>query len=306
MKVYVYSLYGLCVYSDIQIPELTSVSTESILQPDVYIHIGDSKQARTENNHAFQLKSSSDKGRLTFHFTWRNIGSYTVSQQGTILVEPHPGATPALYRQGLYGVAAALVSLLKKRLVFHGSAVNINNRAFLILGEKGQGKSTLTTYLLERGHHLISDDITTLNLGGKQITALPGPPVIRLWPNNLPETMTAYSRSTFALGNTAKKGHILNEPHSTTEIPVSGAVILQFAGSENCHALSSIEKIMWLSMQNYFFHTLHTLPLSLTKQIMDHSAIFASTTKVWLLQRPPDAERIGMTAQLVERLLNPS
>lgn len=303
MTVYVYSLFGLCVHSDIHIPELTAFSADGHMQPDVHIHIGDSKQARTENNHPFQLRTINHNGRLTFHFTWQNIGSYTVTQDDTISVEPHPGASPTLYRQGLYGVAMALVSLLRKRLVVHGSAVSINNRALLILGEKSQGKSTLTTYLLDRGHPLISDDITVLALGEDHVTVLSGPPVIRLWPNNLPETLTTHYHRTFSLGNTAKKGHVVSGLHSTTAIPVSGAVILQFDSLENCHPLSSMEKIMWLSMQNYFFRTMHSLPLSLKKQIMDHSAIFASTTRVWLLQRLPNPERIGMTAQFVESLL---
>lgn len=55
------------------------------------------------------------------------------------------------------------------------SCVAIGNRAVLIQGPSGSGKSSLALALIDRGAHLIADDATTLTVAGGELIASPPP-----------------------------------------------------------------------------------------------------------------------------------
>ncbi len=50
-----------------------------------------------------------------------------------------------------------------------GTSVEIKGQAVLILGEPGVGKTTLALKLIEKGNHLISDDITNITLKNNRL-----------------------------------------------------------------------------------------------------------------------------------------
>ena len=60
----------------------------------------------------------------------------------------------------------------------HASSVAIDNRAVLITGPSGSGKSDLTLRLLDRGFALVSDDQTLIKKTAGRLTAS-APPTIR-------------------------------------------------------------------------------------------------------------------------------
>jgi len=70
-------------------------------------------------------------------------------------------------------------------LTLHASAVMIGDRAVAFVGEKGAGKSTTAAALVERGHDLLSDDVTALSIEEAAPTVLPGTAAIKLWPDSL-------------------------------------------------------------------------------------------------------------------------
>lgn len=61
----------------------------------------------------------------------------------------------------------------------HGGAVEIDERAWLFVGESGAGKSTTARVLVEQGAKLIADDLTLVDVDECQV--LPGCPAVRLW-----------------------------------------------------------------------------------------------------------------------------
>jgi hypothetical protein len=110
------------------------------------------------------------------------------------------------------------LSLQTGYLVLHASAVLMDGHAVAILGQSGQGKSTLATYLASNGSSLLTDDCLVLRQeesAGAWLAA-PGYASVRLW-----------SDSSEALGFS---GDSLTEfAHYTAKMRTSDRVIMRHA-----------------------------------------------------------------------------
>lgn len=53
---------------------------------------------------------------------------------------------------------------------FHASAISFNNKAILLLGPRGAGKSTIALHCLRRGFHYLSDDLVIRHLSVRDNT----------------------------------------------------------------------------------------------------------------------------------------
>jgi hypothetical protein len=77
------------------------------------------------------------------------------------------------------GLDSHLASETSQRLLFHAAALIRNNRAIVLPGDSGWGKSTLTLALAERGYSYLSDEFAVLDPRSAQIEAFPKPISIR-------------------------------------------------------------------------------------------------------------------------------
>lgn len=114
---------------------------------------------------------------------WPSVGLFSIRGGAEIRVRPAPGA--ALEELALAAAGPALAILLEQRgcAVLHGSCVAIGGSATAFLGASGVGKSTLAATLRDRGHPLISDGMTVIDVSEPFPRALPGPPHLKLWPD---------------------------------------------------------------------------------------------------------------------------
>lgn len=60
---------------------------------------------------------------------------------------------------------------MDERVTIHASTVAIGDRAVMILGASGAGKSDLALRLIDRGARLVSDDYTVLTVADGTLTA---------------------------------------------------------------------------------------------------------------------------------------
>ena len=70
---------------------------------------------------------------------------------------------------------------LHGKLVFHASAVEVNQRAVAFMAPAGRGKSTLAASFAASGYRFLSDDGLDLRIAEDQIEVRPSHPSIRLW-----------------------------------------------------------------------------------------------------------------------------
>jgi hypothetical protein len=65
----------------------------------------------------------------------------------------------------------------------HATTVVIDGRAVAILGDGGQGKSTLAAAFVQAGHQILTDDLLLIRDVGGILYGFPGPPRIKLFPD---------------------------------------------------------------------------------------------------------------------------
>lgn len=107
--------------------------------------------------------------------SWASLDRST----GTVeLMLRKPYADDELLHPLLSG-SCALVNWWHGRDAFHGGAFVIDGRAWVVIGDKGFGKSTLLGHLAEQGFPILTDDLVVEHEGN----VLPGPAFVDLRPD---------------------------------------------------------------------------------------------------------------------------
>ena len=175
---YYYSAYGLTIQSVMPLPELQPALGT---QPDIKISFGTitwNPDIDAETWDHFQVNSQEEA-----YLYWRVVGKFRVRAGQEIIIDPIQEVTEKVIRLPLLGAVLAMVLHQRQLLVLHASAIAIGKGAAVFLGRKGQGKSTMAATLFGRGHRLLADDVTAVDLRHpEQPMILPGFPQIKLWP----------------------------------------------------------------------------------------------------------------------------
>jgi hypothetical protein len=85
----------------------------------------------------------------------------------------------------LLGPVIAFVLRLRGVTCLHASAIALEDRAILLFGPAGAGKSTTAAAFALRGFSVLSDDVAVLGEEGDRFLVQPGYPRINLWPESV-------------------------------------------------------------------------------------------------------------------------
>lgn len=81
----------------------------------------------------------------------------------------------------LLGPILTFVLRLRGVVCLHASAVVVDGKAIVLVGERGAGKSTLAAAFARAGYLVLADDNVPLLIAGEGFTVLPAYPRVRLW-----------------------------------------------------------------------------------------------------------------------------
>lgn len=156
MKRFHYKAYGLSLHSDFEIDGFTA--TDRTVPPDVEI-----KQAKLDVSSyplikGFLVREMTEDG---FLYSIKNYATFLISNGDTILVNP---LTDEREKWQMYLLGSVMGALLQQRgfLTLHGSAILVNEKAHLILGPSGMGKSSIAMALQQKGYPFLTDDICAI------------------------------------------------------------------------------------------------------------------------------------------------
>jgi hypothetical protein len=110
----------------------------------------------------------------------RKGGQYHV--RGNAEVDLEDGSLADVLRCLRFSVIQLLIQARPDLLWFHAGAAASGERAMLLPGHRGQGKSTLVTRLCARGFTYLSDDIVPLNPASQRLVPFPLTPARREFP----------------------------------------------------------------------------------------------------------------------------
>jgi hypothetical protein len=200
-SVYRYAAYGVSIRSNLPLPlhapatsglfEIEvhnsngpidlSIGGPSIAGPSIQSHSIRQKIGFEQNpSTAFDMASLPDGSN---HVHMPGVGEISVSPDGRLLA-CHRYAESTSESFNVYLVTQALsFALVKCGLEpLHATAVAIDGKAALFLGDCGLGKSTLAAAFLQAGYPLLTDDLLVLHKPHAALLAYPGSPRIKLFP----------------------------------------------------------------------------------------------------------------------------
>ena len=163
MNKFYYRVYGLNIESEICIPEFTIIENPQAVNIDTKIYY---KNAGQEIKEAIK---NGKRTNFTYNDMWfnvENVAIYHAYDGDKIEVELYENADPYMVNMYILGTVLGLSILQKNMVAIHGGAIVINNKGCVFTGDKGAGKSTLTTALRKKGYGFIADDVASINLDG--------------------------------------------------------------------------------------------------------------------------------------------
>ncbi|WP_232242544.1 aldolase [Paenibacillus sp. GSMTC-2017] len=99
-----------------------------------------------------------------------------------IFISAFPNASIDKIRLYVLGTCMGIILMQKHILPLHGSAISINGNAYAVVGHSGAGKTTTSSYLIEQGYQLLSDDLIAVTFDENNTPLImPAYPQQKIW-----------------------------------------------------------------------------------------------------------------------------
>lgn len=173
-------LCGLRVASELPLPDLAPW-TGADRPADLTIALGPVPARLNDVTVDRPLLQATADG--TCRFAVPGVAAYLISPDGDrVVVDPVLDPAAPDIRVFLLGTVFGILCFKRGWLPLHAGCVRVGAKAVAFAGPSGVGKSTLAAAFLRRGHAVLADDVTVLDIsapGGPQV--LPAFPRLKLW-----------------------------------------------------------------------------------------------------------------------------
>jgi len=297
---YQYKVFGLILSSEILLEEL--IPYEGAEEADVHFRWGSVPLPPGWDQLRYTRKiTHSSEGILLY---WSEIGAFWV--QDGCLVTMAPGHGPpreGLLRSILTGpVWGVLLNQRSYYSVFHCSVLNISDHSCSVgfAAQKGGGKSTIATALLNEGNSLVSDDLLVLNhQKEKSLKPLPAFPGMKLWEETSQSLLSEDEKLNYIDEHSEykKQNRVVSHSFCPTPFPLKALYLLEYSPSPIIKILPLSEKEALLALMPHWYGSLfrgQLLPIFGVEKCFHQSAILASQIPVFRLIRPKDLSQIPL------------
>lgn len=299
VNTYRYRAFGLSVQSDLPLPELQRSGGEPA---DVRIRLTDLSREWSELPDQRHLQVR--RGEVFYFIPGAAI--YRIRDGCEIAVSPFEGADPGLVRLYVLGSCTGALLLQRRILPLHGSALEIDGKAYAIVGPSGAGKSTLAAALAARGHRLISDDISPVlfRTGDPAPSIVPSYPQQKLWREAMRQLGmdAAGTRSLYAESD--KFGVPVAGAFTDRSVPLAGVfeiVRREGGGEAAAEAVDGLDKIPVMTAHTYRNYLISALQLQ--QWHFSTVARMCGAVSVHRLIRPEGRFTAGELASLLLRIV---
>jgi len=226
------------------------------------------------------------------------LGRILVAPDGSELIcDPEPASTE--WTILLPTQALPLAATLRGFEVLHAAGVVAGDRAGLIAGAPGAGKSSLAAALLHRGATLLSDDAVALELHDGELIAHPGAALLHLREEER-ERLSEHERA--SLGPpTTHHGKPRYHPRVTASPAPFGALFL-LERSTHGPPVEHVEAVDPFALLASTFNLSVRTPERLVRHL-DLAAALAAAERVYRLRVQPGVNATQLADRLHERLL---
>ncbi|CAH0137122.1 HPr kinase/phosphorylase [Peribacillus sp. Bi96] len=178
-----YRAFGLNLFSEIPLPEVPRLGISKDMT-DVEIEYGDLSELWEKQVLLPKQKYVVEDHMVMFQVP--GIAIFKIQEGKKITVSPISNSDEDHIRLYILGTCMGIILLQKKVLPLHGSAIDINGKAYAFIGDSGAGKSTLAAAFLKEGFQLLSDDVIPVSLSKDNKPFItPSYPQQKLWQESL-------------------------------------------------------------------------------------------------------------------------
>lgn len=280
---YKFKAFGLNIISDIYLPELPLNNFELGFE-DIVIEKAELTlqwQNLSKSSKYFAIKNNLILVRIP------NNAIYMIENGNKIYYSPMENVDEDQLRLYLLGTCMGALLLQRRILPLHGSAIEINGKAYAIVGDSGAGKSTLASCLLSLGYHLISDDVIPVTISEQGIPLVtPAYPQQKLWLESLNQ-FGMKSDSYSPLFNRETKFAIpVSDQFATKQLQLVGVIELSKNENDNIilTQVTSLQKLH--TLYNHTYRNLFIAPLGLIDWHFNISTKICEKINMFQLRRP--------------------
>lgn len=297
-KIYWYRVYGLMVKSEIEMKELLILKNEEYEKCNVNISYGlmpDYIKSKINSGKTIEV------GRETIWFHIRDIATYLITNGNEIIVEAYENVDKHMLKTYVMCSCLGFIMLQKEMVAIHGGTVVLDNKAVIFTGDRGAGKSTLTTALRLKGYKFISDDVASTILNNGPIIS-PGFPYQKLCEDAMDNMNIDKTKCTSFMSDTKMK-YLVPAHNSFLDANVRLAAICEITVGDvdkvKIEELRGKEKLTKLIKNIYrgeYIEALGGMTPNYFKQCID----IAKSIKFYRITRPKDAFTVNEQIELIE------
>jgi hypothetical protein len=231
------------------------------------------------------------------HVSWSDLFDFVVRSDGRridVHSEPAHSAEPVYTYLISQVISVALLQLRIESL--HASAVAVDGRAIVLIGDSGYGKSTLTAALLRAGARLLTDDLLVLREKEAAYDVAPGAFRLKLDPGTARELGLGWSGVPMADGS-GKYVYLLDPALCVADpLPLHRIMLLQpHAHAPRREEVATADATRELLAAT--FNPLHTQPTRLAR-LLHNAQKIARHTRVERLHVPRDLKQLDEVVAL--------
>lgn len=162
MKKFSYLVYGLKILSDIECSELVALDELQEHEYDVLIEVhpvSSEIHERIEEGWYSSYRNES----MWFHIP--QVATYWMQDGNYILIELCHGSDLQMAKQYLLGSCLGMIMLQRNMIAIHGGTIVFDGKGVIFTGDRGAGKSTITSALRLKGYPFVADDVSSIEVG---------------------------------------------------------------------------------------------------------------------------------------------
>ena len=242
-----YIAYGQRLNSELLLPELKESNTEE--KPDIFIRLGKLDPPPLEPTPTVcYCKIDSQEAYLA----WEQVGTFLAREGKEIIVDLIPDVEESVVRLFLLGAVLGMLLHQRGLFILHASTVNIGNRAVIFMGDKGWGKSTTAGALHCRGHQLLADDVTAIDLSNPdRPMVLPGYGQLKLWPESAIALNCNPANLPLLHPQLEKRDYLVKEKLALNPVPLKHIYLLASGAELSIDSLSTPQALAAV-MHNWY------------------------------------------------------
>jgi hypothetical protein len=293
-----YQLCGWRVRSGLDLPELPRWPGDAAGDPDVIIREGEVPQMLDGSAGPARYLMADAEGNVLLHL--RGRFRFLIRGGSHVTVEFLTPGAREVWRTFLWGSVLSILCHQRGAYPLHAAGLIIQGRAVAIAGHRGNGKSTLALALMQRGHRLISDDLTVIRSDADAVEVIPAFPRLKLWRASI-EAAGLQAEGLPPVRDGVDKYDL--QPGGDFDLaPVPLHAILLLDEGEGPELLRQPPVAAIAAMQERIARVHVARIMGKAQDLLDRTARIVAKVPVYRLRRPKRFDALDATAELVEGL----